>query len=100
MLKKEDIEHLSMLARIGVSEEEKTELAGQIDAVLGYVSSVSQVVTAAASAPVADELYNVLREDDGVYLGGEYTEAILANAPHKEDLPAQAGGYFKVGQIF
>ncbi len=94
MLTKEDIEHLSTLARVAISEEEKTELPGQIDAVLAYVSAVSHVVTGAESVPMAGELRNVMREDGNMYSGGEYTEAILTNAPHQED------GYFKVGQIF
>jgi aspartyl-tRNA(Asn)/glutamyl-tRNA(Gln) amidotransferase subunit C len=93
MLTKEDIEHLATLARISVSEDEKAQLAGQIDAVLEYVSAVSGVVTERESAPVAGELRNVMREDDGPYAGGEWSEAILANAPHKEDR------YFKVEQI-
>ncbi|HEY9585725.1 MAG TPA: Asp-tRNA(Asn)/Glu-tRNA(Gln) amidotransferase subunit GatC [Candidatus Paceibacterota bacterium] len=106
MLKKEDIEHLSTLARIAISEEEKAELAAQIDTVLEYVSAISKVTTPAKDIPSAGDLHNVLRDDDNVYAGGEYTEAILTNAPRKEDLPAprgatawQAGGYIKVGQI-
>ena len=94
MLKKEDIDHLSTLSRIAVSEEEKTELAGQIDSVLGYVSVVSAVVTEGEGSARAGELRNVMREDDDPYSGGEWTDAILANAPDTEN------GYFKVGQIF
>ena len=93
MLKKEDIEHLANLARIAISEEEKGELAGQIDSVLSYVSMISKVVTEKEAAPRAGELRNVMREDGEAYAGGEWANAILANAPHKE------GGYFKVEQI-
>lgn len=94
MLKKEDIEHLATLARIAVSEEEKEAFAGQLDAVLGYVSELDKVVTIEESAPEAGELRNVLREDEAPYAGGEFTAAILENAPYKED------GFVKVGQIF
>lgn len=94
MLQKEDIEHLATLARIAVSEEEKEAFAAQLDSVLGYVSELNKVVTIEESAPAAGELRNVMREDEAPYIGGEFTEAILANAPHKED------GYVKVGQIF
>jgi len=93
MLKKEDILHLSALARISISEEEKTELAAEIGSVLEYVSVISGVVTEAKRAPTPGELRGVMREDVEAYSGGEWSEAILANAPHKED------GYFKVGQI-
>ncbi|OGZ08377.1 MAG: hypothetical protein A3C93_02725 [Candidatus Lloydbacteria bacterium RIFCSPHIGHO2_02_FULL_54_17] len=93
MLRKEDIEHLGTLARIGLSEQEKTELLAGVEAVLGYVSNVSGVVTDAESAPVAGSLRNVLREDGEAYPGGAWSEAILANAPRRED------DFFKVGQI-
>lgn len=93
MLKKEDIEHLSLLARISVSEEEKESFALQLDSVLGYVSELEKVVTAKDATPKVGELRNVLREDEVPYMGGEFTDMILANAPHKE------GDYFKVSQI-
>jgi aspartyl-tRNA(Asn)/glutamyl-tRNA(Gln) amidotransferase subunit C len=93
MLKKEDIEHLATLARISVSEEEKEAFAGQLDSVLGYVSELNKVVTIEESAPQAGELRNVMRPDEHPNHGGEFTDAILANAPHKE------GEYFKVSQI-
>ncbi|MEK7118218.1 MAG: Asp-tRNA(Asn)/Glu-tRNA(Gln) amidotransferase subunit GatC [Patescibacteria group bacterium] len=94
MLTKEDIERLATLARIDVSEEEKKGLAKDLDAVLAYVSEVSKITTESDTVPRVGELRNVMREDADAYPGGEWSEAILANAPHKED------GYFKVGQIF
>lgn len=92
-LKKEDVEQLAALARLAISEEEKASLPKELDAVLSYVSEISKVATTGALAK-AGELRNVMREDGEVYQGGEWTKAILANAPHQED------GYFKVGQIF
>lgn len=94
MLTKEDIEHLADLARIAVSDEEKESLANDLDSVLAYVSAVSKITTESDTTPCAATLRNVMREDRDAYTGGEWTEAILANAPHKED------GYFKVGRIF
>lgn len=94
MLTKEDIEHLSALARVGVSEAEKEGLAKDLDSVLAYVSEVSKITTESDTIPRAGLLRNVMREDGDAYPGGEWTDAILANAPHKED------EYFKVGQIF
>lgn len=93
MLKKEDIEHLATLARISVSEEEKEAFAVQLDSVLGYVSELNKVVTIEESAPLAGELRNIMRPDENPNPGGEFTDMILANAPHKE------GEYFKVSQI-
>ncbi len=93
MLKKEDIEYLATLARITISEEEKAELPGKLDPVLAYVSEISSVVTAEEAAPRVGNLRNVMREDVNPNPGGTFTNAILANAPRKED------GYFKVERI-
>lgn len=93
MLKKEDIEHLSVLARIAVSEEEKEPFAAQLDSVLVYVSELNKVATTLELTPNRGELRNVLRKDEHPNVGGEYTDAILTNAPHKED------GYVKVSRI-
>ncbi len=93
MLTKEDIEYLAALARIEISEEEKGELPGKLDPVLAYVSEISKVVTEGDTKPVAKELRNVMRPDENPNPGGEYTDAILANAPSKED------GYVKVPRI-
>ncbi len=93
MLKKEDIEHLSTLARITVSEEEKEAFVPQLDAILEYVSELGKVVTKADATPKAGILRNALRADEDPYVGGQFTEGILANAPQVEN------GYVKVGQI-
>lgn len=93
MLKKEDIEHLSALARITVSDVEKEAFVPQLDAILAYVSELGKVVTKEDATPKAGVLRNALREDVNPYAGGEFTDAILANAPHVEN------GYVKVGQI-
>lgn len=93
MLMKTDIDHLSELARLAISDKESNELAAQLDSVLAYVGEISKVATQVEVVPRAGELRNILREDGDAYEGGEWTEQILANAPHKED------GYFKVEQI-
>jgi aspartyl-tRNA(Asn)/glutamyl-tRNA(Gln) amidotransferase subunit C len=93
MLKKEDIDHLATLARITVSSEEKEDFVRELDAILAYVSELGGVVTKEDVAPKVGILRNALRADENPYAGGEFTEAILANAPHVED------GYVKVGQI-
>lgn len=93
MLQKEDIKNLGILARISVSEDEEDGLAKDLDAVLGYVSEVSQVATEADVIPRAGDIKNIMRIDTDEYLGGEFTEMILRNAPDTHD------GYVKVKQI-
>lgn len=94
MLKPEDIDHLATLARIDLSQEEKEEFPKQLEAILAYVGEVSKVTTKEDAVPRVGALRNVMREDTDVRPGGEFTDAIIENAPHKED------GYVKVQQIF
>ena len=94
MLERKDVEHLGLLARISLSEEEKDEFTSELDSVLSYVSEISSVATEVDIIPEAGELRNVMRRDDNANSGGEFTEDILKNAPDTE------GGYVKVKQIF
>ncbi|MCX6713045.1 MAG: aspartyl/glutamyl-tRNA amidotransferase subunit C [Candidatus Vogelbacteria bacterium] len=93
MIELKDIEKLASLARMEVGEEEKVKLQKDLEAILAYVSELKD-------APQPEEagaepyLKNVLRPDTEPYLPGEFTEAILAEAPN------QAEGYFKVKKIF
>ena len=93
MLKKEDIEHLSTLSRVEVSEDEKEDLAGQLDSVLAYVGEIAKIATGGDAMPVPGSLRNVLRDDTDQNPGGEYTDAIIKNAPHHEK------GYVQVKRI-
>ena len=93
MLTRDDINNLATLARIALSDEEKSTLPNQLDAILNYVSEISSVATKADSVPRVGSLRNVMRLDTDAYVGGEYRDSILENAPNKED------GYVKVKQI-
>lgn len=93
MLKKEDVEHLAALARIELSDAEMEEVATKLSPVLNYVSEISKVVTEENAEARVGKLRNVMRPDGEANVGGEYTDAILKNAPRSQD------GYFKVSQI-
>lgn len=94
MLKRDDIEHLALLARISLSKEEKDEFTIELDSVLSYVGEIATVATEADAIPRAGELRNRMREDVEPYAGGGWSAAIIENAPDVED------GYVKVKQIF
>lgn len=93
MLTPEDIDNLATLARISLTDKEKTELLPTLDSIIGYVGEISEVVTEDRPSKTG-VVKNVLREDTLTRKGGEYTEVILKNAPDTED------GYLKVKQIF
>lgn len=99
MISKETIKKLADLARIEVSDSEQEELAKEIDAILGYVGQVSEIVGSVPPLNVRGgqggdiEEVNVFREDANPTPSGTYTDRILAEAPATE------GGYIKVKKI-
>jgi len=79
----ETVKHLAELARIALSEEEITTLAGQLGAIVDSVAKVAEVATPdvpATSHPIA--MANVTRPDvPGSTLS---TEQALAGAPESD----------------
>ncbi|MFD5225372.1 Asp-tRNA(Asn)/Glu-tRNA(Gln) amidotransferase subunit GatC [Microbacterium sp. NPDC058342] len=86
------VRHLGVLARIQLSDEEVTQLTGQLDAIVDNIAKVSEVATPdvpATSHPIA--MSNVFRPDEvGETLSVEQT---LQNAPDTAD------GRFRVTAI-
>ena len=78
------IEHLARLARLSVSDSEKTLFAKQIDGILNYMDTLNELDTSAVE-PTSHviSLSNIVREDllkDSL----DRTDA-LRNAPDKTD---------------
>ena len=78
------IEHLARLARLSVSEAEKTLFAGQIDNILNYMDKLNELDTGDVE-PTSHviQLSNVVRED--LPKASLDREAALMNAPDKTD---------------
>jgi aspartyl-tRNA(Asn)/glutamyl-tRNA(Gln) amidotransferase subunit C len=91
-LSPEDVDHVALLARLGLRDDEKAKLAGDLDAILAHISRVQQVDTSAlAETAQVGDLVNVMRDDiPEASLG---TDRALLNAPARDD------GYFVVGAI-
>jgi aspartyl-tRNA(Asn)/glutamyl-tRNA(Gln) amidotransferase subunit C len=88
----EEISHVAMLARLGLSEEERKRYGAQLGAILEHISRLDEVDTSSVTETAqVGELANVWREDEaGASLD---VAAALANAPDRE------GPYFRVGAI-
>ncbi len=84
MISPEDIEKLTLLSRIEVSEEEKKKLGSEIESILGYVSEIQHVVGEAGMLREKPALRNVMREDGIPHETGAYTEALLKEAPSRD----------------
>ena len=87
-----DVEHVALLSRLELSEEEKKKYSEELSKILSHVEQL-QELDVAGVAPTAHPLpmKNVFRED--VVRPSLSNEEALANAPQKED------GCFKVPQI-
>jgi len=79
-----EVEHVARLARLSLSEEEKSKFAEQLSAILDYADSLNALPTEGIE-PLTHILpvHNVFREDR-VQPSMERAE-ILANAPLAED---------------
>lgn len=92
MITKADVEHVALLARLELSEEEKEEYTMQLNSILEYAEKLNELDTEDIM-PTAHvlPLKNVFREDKvGKHLSNKDA---LAGAPDKED------GFFKVPRI-
>jgi aspartyl-tRNA(Asn)/glutamyl-tRNA(Gln) amidotransferase subunit C len=91
-LNRKDVEHVALLSRLDLSENELDKFTGQLDAILEYIDVLNQVDTSAVE-PMAHvlEIRNVMRAD--VVQPSLPREAALQNAPDAED------GFFKVPKI-
>jgi len=92
LITKEDVEHVALLARLELTEEEKEMYTKQLGDILGYFQSLAELDTEGVP-PTAHvlPLQNVFRED---LVGHHLTpDEVLANCPERE------GNFFKVPKI-
>lgn len=91
-LSKEEVEHVSRLARLAASEEEKEALSRQLSSILSYIEKLNELDTSRIepTSHVLD-LKNVLRKDE--VRPCLTPDEALANAPDRE------GDHFRVPKI-
>lgn len=89
---RKDVEHVALLARLEIAEDQIEKFTEQLDAILEYADNLSQLDTAEVR-PTAHVLpvHNVMREDE--VRPSLPRDLALQNAPHAEN------GYFKVPKI-
>ncbi|OGB89705.1 asparaginyl/glutamyl-tRNA amidotransferase subunit C [candidate division WOR-1 bacterium RIFCSPHIGHO2_01_FULL_53_15] len=87
-----DVDHVAKLARLGLSEEEKTLFEKQLSAILDYADNLKKLDTERVPPTShAIALKNVYREDKVIPCSD--IEAIMANAPE------EANHMFRVPRI-
>ncbi len=87
----EEIKKLGFLARINVSPEETEQLARDMENILNFLKQI-EAVDVSLDEPIY-RLKNIVREDAEPYARGEYTKALLQEAPETLD------GFIKVDKI-
>jgi aspartyl-tRNA(Asn)/glutamyl-tRNA(Gln) amidotransferase subunit C len=87
-----EVEHVALLARLAMSEEEKEQFRAQLSSILEYADRINQLDTTAALPTYhVLPLQNVSRPDQR---GATLTqEEVLQNAPDRD------GSFFKVPRI-
>jgi aspartyl-tRNA(Asn)/glutamyl-tRNA(Gln) amidotransferase subunit C len=86
------VDHVAMLARLGLTAEEKERLRDQLSVVLEHISMLQDVDTSDIP-PTAQviQLQNIMRED--IVEPSLPVEDVLRNAPRTED------GFIKVNAV-
>ena len=84
MITPEEIQKLADLARIELTDKEKTDLAGDIGSILKYVDQIKEAGGKADGARVKDPIRNAMRPDVNPHESGAHTEALVAEFPKKD----------------
>lgn len=90
---KDQIQHLSDLARIRLDEKEIEQLQTEMSKILEYVSRIDAVVKEGALEKKIGAVYNVFREDEVTNEPGSYTTDLI------EEMPEHDEQYLKVKKI-
>lgn len=85
-LSKEEVEHIALLARLGLTEEEVKKYGEQLSSILDYVEQLKEVNTEGIE-PTAQVtgLENVMREDKIEGCDKETRDKLIKLAPESED---------------
>lgn len=91
-LSEKDVNHVARLARLALTDEERTKYLGQLGRILDHIQTLSKLDT--QDVPPTTHVIpmaNVWREDEARPFADP--ESILANAPDREEV------YFKVKKV-
>jgi len=91
-LDKATVARIAALARIKVTEEEQTRLAGELTQILTWIEQLNEVDTAGVE-PMASVGHRKLPLREDVVTDGGIRDKLLANAPQ------EARGFFAVPKV-
>lgn len=78
-----DVDHIAQLARLGLSDDERSSLRDDLEAILGYIGKLETLDTSGVEATAhVIQLQTPLRDD--VVRNPEDASAMLGNAPERD----------------
>ena len=86
------VRRIALLARIRMEEPEIEQLAGELNAIFGWIEQLNEVDVAGVEA-FAGAAHMALKMREDVVTDGGYPERILANAPDR------SGDFFAVPKV-
>ena len=89
---KDTVSKVSNLARIKIDNNQLEKISKELEAVMGWIDSLSEVETSGIE-PVANVTGQTLPLREDKITDGGYSDKILNNAPEKE------GGFFVVPKV-
>ena len=91
-ISRQEVEHVALLARLELTEQEIAEYTGQLNAILDYAAVLEQLDTESVPPTAhAVPLHNVLRSDE--VRPSMAQDKVLQNAPDSDE------GFFRVPKI-
>ena len=78
------VRRVARLARLKVSEEDLLRLAGELNAILGFVEQLNEVDVKNVE-PMTSVVSFSMRMRDDLVTDGHYAKAVTQNAPASED---------------
>lgn len=81
-MERSDIQHLAVLSRLSLTDEEIEKFRTEADAILEYVAAVKELALEEGEPEVGAHA-NPLREDVVTNAPGQYTEVLLSALPKR-----------------
>lgn len=83
MIERKDIEHLANLSRLALQEDEVLSMKDDIGSILDYVNQINSLNIEDKDIDIPAP-WNVMRNDEEVNIGGEYSQDLIKLAPFSE----------------
>ena len=83
-IESKDIEHLATLARIRLTEEERTALRTEVESIIGYVDQLKKADVPMDAEGRVGQIKNITRSDEASPVSTDDRERLLDEAPQRE----------------